>query len=292
MNRNEAAKALQEIGTLLELRGENRFKSRAYTNAARVIRGIDQELDVLVEAGELSRLKGIGKALAEKITTLVRTGRLPYLDELRESVDPGLLDWLRIPGLGPKKVRSIHQALGISSLGELEYACQENRLRDLDGFGAASQEKILAGIERLRKNAGRFLQPVVQAEAERLLALVQAVPGVLRAEIGGSVRRRRETSKDIDLVVAASDPAPVMEAFVGDEEVEEITGRGPTKGSVVLRSGPSADLRVVDNDAFPFTILYFTGSKDHNIALRNRARERGRQAERNNGFSPRRLLRR
>ncbi|MBD3867034.1 MAG: DNA polymerase/3'-5' exonuclease PolX [Acidobacteria bacterium] len=275
MNRNEVAAALSEIGTLLELLGENPFKTRAYGNAARLIKSMDQDLPTLVEKGELDSLKGIGKALAEKITLLVRDGRLPYLDELRARVPPGLLDWLRIPGLGPKKVRAIHLALGISTLGELEYACQENRLRDLDGFGQASQDKILPGIDRLRRNAGRFLQPVVQQEADRLLELVRGVPGVIRAEVAGSVRRRSETSKDIDIVVASPDPEPVMEQFAASDQVEEITGRGPTKCSVVLKSGPSADLRVVDELSFPFTVMYFTGSKDHNIAMRSRARAAG-----------------
>ncbi len=275
MNRNEVAAALSEIGTLLELQGENPFKTRAYGNAARVIKSMDQDLAELVENRQVDSLKGIGKALAEKITLLVRDGRLPYLEELRTRVPTGLLEWLRIPGLGPKKVRAIHLALGISTLGELEYACQENRLRDLDGFGQASQDKILPGIDRLRKNAGRFLQPVVQAEAERLLALVRPVPGVIRATVAGSVRRKTETSKDIDIVVASADPEPVMDAFADSDQVEEITGRGPTKCSVVLKSGPSADLRVVGDTAYPFTVMYFTGSKEHNIAMRSRARAAG-----------------
>ena len=275
MNRNEVAAALSEIGTLLELLGENPFKTRAYNNAARLIRSMDQDLTTLVDNEQVDSLKGIGKALAEKITLLARDDRLPYLEELRTRVPPSLLEWLRIPGLGPKKVRAIHLALGISSLGELEYACQENRLRDLDGFGQASQDKILPGIDRLRKNAGRFLQPVVQAEADRLLALVRAVPGVIRAEVAGSVRRKNETSKDIDIVVASGNPEPVMDAFADSDQVAEITGRGSTKCSVVLKSGPSADLRVVEDAAYPFTVMYFTGSKEHNIAMRSRARAAG-----------------
>lgn len=275
MNRNQVADALREIGTLLELLGENPFKTRAYGNAARLLRSMDQDLHELVENGQVDRLKGIGKALAEKITLLVRDEPLPYLEELRSKVPPGLLQWLRIPGLGPKKARAIHRALEISSLGELEYACQENRLRDLDGFGQTSQDNILAGIDRLRRHAGRFLQPVVQAEARRLLELVRPLPGVIRAQVAGSVRRKKETSRDIDIVVASSDPEPVMEAFSGSDQVEQVTGRGPTKCSVVLKSGPSADLRVVEDAAFPYTVMYFTGSKNHNIALRSRARAAG-----------------
>lgn len=275
MDRKRVAEALEEIGTLLELKGENPFKTRAYHNGARTIRSLTEDLDDLVERGELSKVRGIGKALSEKITTLVTTGELPYLDDLRGEIPAGMLEWLKIAGLGPKKARAIHEALEISTLGELEYACRENRLRDLDGFGEASQRKILAGIERVRRHAGRFLQPVAQGEARVLLELVTAVPGVTRAEVCGSVRRRNETSKDIDIVVAADNPEAVMDAFCDDSGVAEITGRGPTKCSVRRNAGPSADLRVVSDEAFPFAVAYFTGSKAHNVAVRGRAQARG-----------------
>jgi DNA polymerase (family 10) len=269
------AAALEEVGLLLELKGENPFKTRAYSNAARTLLGLRDDLEAMVETGEISKIRGIGKALSEKITTLVKTGSLPYLEELRAQVPDGLLEWIKIPGLGPKKARAIHQALGITTLGELEYACRENRLRDLEGFGEKSQEKILSGIEQVRRHAGRFLQPVVRDEAGRLLALVLAVDGVRRAEVCGSVRRRSETSKDIDVVVSADDAEPVMDAFAGDAGVLDVIGRGPTKCSVRLKAGPSADLRVVDDRSYPFAVMYFTGSKAHNIAIRGRARKAG-----------------
>jgi DNA polymerase (family 10) len=275
MDRGQVADAMREIGLLHELLGENPFKTRAYHNAERIIRGLDEDLSQLVAQRELTRIKGIGGALSDKITTLVEEGRLPYLEELRKQVPKGLLDWLNIPGLGAKKVRAIHTALGISTLGELEYACRENRLRDLPGFGEASQRKILEGIRQVREHAGRFRQPVVQAEARRLLEIVRAVPGVLRAEAAGSVRRRAETSKDIDIVVAAEEAEPVMDVFAGADGVEEIVGRGPTKCSVRLAAGPSADLRVVPDRSYPFALMYFTGSKAHNIALRGRAQKLG-----------------
>jgi DNA polymerase (family X) len=275
MNRGKVAEALDEIALLLDLLGENPFKSRAYGNAARIVRGLDLDLDALVATGGIRRVKGIGPALAENISTLVGTGSLPFLDGLRGQVPAGLLEWLRIPGLGPKKARAIHVNLGISSLEELEDACRTMKLRDLPGFGEASERKILAGIARLRERAGRFLQPVVQSEAERLLAAVRAVSLVHRAEVAGSVRRRCETSKDIDLVAAAEDATAVMDAFVSDPGVVEVTGRGPTKCSVRLAAGPAADLRVVPEPAYPFALAYFTGSKAHNIALRARAQRLG-----------------
>ena len=188
IDRAGVADALEEIGTLLELQGQNPFKTRAYGNGARIVRGLDRDLRELVAAGELTSIKGIGAALAEKITTLVETGSLPYLEDLRKEVPAGLIEWLKIPGLGAKKVRAIHVALGIETVGELEYACRENRLRDLDGFGEASQRKILDGIDRLRRHAGRYRQPVVLEEAERLLALVRSAPGVIRSEVCGSTR--------------------------------------------------------------------------------------------------------
>jgi DNA polymerase (family 10) len=275
MDRQHVADALEEIGLLLELLGENPFKTRAYHNGARIIRSFDRDLGEVVRRKELTQIKGIGAALADKISTLVEERRLPYLEQLRAQVPAGLLEWLKIPGLGAKKARAIHVALGISTVGELEYACAENRLRDLDGFGEKSQKKILAGIERLRRHAGRFRQPVVREEAQRLLDLVRGLPGVQRAEVGGSVRRCSETSKDIDIVVSADRAETVMEAFAGAPDVEEITGRGPTKCSVRFVSGPSADLRVVDEESFPFALMYFTGSKAHNIRLRGRAQKLG-----------------
>ncbi len=275
MDRAGVADALDEIALLLDLLGENRFKIGAFSNGARIVRALEGDLGTLVASGEIRRVKGIGPALADKIATLIGTGSLPYLDELRAQVPAGMLEWLEIPGLGPKKARAIHVALGISTLGELEYFCRQGRLRDLPGFGEATERKILEGIERRRRHAGRFLQPLVRREAERLLEAVRAVPEVTRAEVVGSVRRRCETSKDIDLVVASLDAAPVMEAFVSAGGVAEVTGRGPTKCSVRLDTGPSVDLRVVPEISFPFALAYFTGSKAHNIALRSRAQRRG-----------------
>ncbi len=275
MEREVVAEVLEEIALLLELLGENPFKTRAYDNAARIVRGLDRDLEQLVERKELTAIRGIGAALADKISTLVTTGELPYLDQLHEKVPQGLLEWLKIPGLGAKKARAIHVALGIETLDELEAACKGEALRDLPGFGEKSEQKILRGIDRLRTRSGRFLRPVVLAEARRLLELVQAVPGLTRAEIGGSVRRGSETSKDIDIVVSAENPAAVMDAFASAPGVIEVTGRGPTKCSVRLAAGPSSDLRVVPDESYPSALLYFTGSKAHNIAIRGRAQKLG-----------------
>jgi len=275
IDRAEVADALEEIGLLLELLGENPFKTRAYANAARIVRALDTSLPDLIARGELGELKGIGPALVDKITTLVTTGELPYLDGLRKQLPAEMLSWLKIPGLGPKKARAIHVTLGIGTLAELTQAAKDGKLRDLPGFGAATEKKILAGIARVAENASRFLRPVVLKEAERLLARLSSVGGVGRAQVGGSVRRGAETSKDIDIVATATDSEAVMDAFVSDPGVVEIVGRGPTKCSVRLKAGPNADLRVVPEESYPFALMYFTGSKAHNVSLRGRAQARG-----------------
>ena len=274
-DRAEVAGALEEIGLLLELLGENPFKTRAYGNAARIVRGLDASLEELIARKQLGALKGIGPALVEKITTLVTTGELSCLEELRKQLPVGMLEWLKVPGLGPKKARAIHLTLGISTLAELEQAAKDGRLRDLPGFGATTEKKILSGIARVREHAGRFLRPVVLDEARRLIARLAPLTGVEHVEAAGSARRGTETSKDIDLVATARDATPVMEAFVSSPGVVEVVGRGPTKCSVRLEAGPNADLRVVPAESYPFALLYFTGSKAHNVALRGRAQAMG-----------------
>ncbi len=273
MDKHAVAAVLDEIGLLLELQGENPFKTRAYANAARAIEALPGDLRPLVESGELRQIKGLGPATAEKVATLVTTGRLPYYDELRARIPAGLLDVLKIPGVGPKKAKLLHDTLGIDSLDALEAACRANRLSGVPGFGAKSQEKILGGIERVRTSGERVLYATAAREAERLFALVRALPGVTRVAVAGSVRRRRETAKDVDLLCAAraADTPAIMEAFVADGAVESVTAHGETKSSVRLHAGLNADLRVVRDHEFAAALMYFTGSKEHNVALRGRA---------------------
>jgi DNA polymerase (family 10) len=271
MNQAGVAAVLEEIGLLLELLGENPFKTRAYRNAARIVRGLDRDLAELVRRKELTDIKGIGAALAEKIGILTQDGDLPYVEELRGRVPPGLLEWLQIPGLGANKARAIHVALDISTLGELEYACRENRLRDLPGFGERSQRKILAGIELLRRNAGRYRQDLLQREARELLRAVANAPGVARAEICGSLRRWEETSRGIVIVAAAGDAGPVLDRFSATAGINEILERGPDRCRVRLVSGPPADLHVVPDSSFACALVHFTGSEAHVAALRSRA---------------------
>ncbi len=277
MNKKDVIKILEEIGTLLEIKGENPFKARAYYNAARQLEILQDDLEELVRAGLIKELKGIGDALAKKIETLVTTGSLPYYEELKASVPEGLLEMRTIPGMGPKKIKTIYEKLGITTIGELEYACLENRLRDLPGFGQKTQEKILKGIELRKKYKERFYLPVARETAETLLQYLTKSPLAQKITIAGSLRRFRETIKDVDILVACeeNDRIALGDYFAAFPEIDTITAKGPTKVSVVLKNGMACDLRLVSQQAFPFALQYFTGSKDHNTALRHRARQKG-----------------
>jgi DNA polymerase (family 10) len=277
MDKHEVAAILEDIGILLDLKGENPFKSRAYMTGARIVESLQEDLAALVSSGGIRSIKGIGPTLAEKITTLVTTGSLPYHAELRASLPAGLLEFLRIPGLGPKRAKALYDALGVDSLAALEEACRAGKLRDIPGFGEKSETNLLAGLAHLKTSGERVLYPEARAEADRLLALIRSVPGVTRAEIAGSLRRHRETVKDIDIVCAApaSAASRVMERFTSYPGVVAIVARGDTKSSVRLSRGLNVDLRVVSTSEFVPALAYFTGSKEHNVALRGRALKRG-----------------
>lgn len=276
MDKREIIAALEEIGELLEIQGENPFKVRAYQNAARILEGLPQDPADLVASGEIQNIKGIGSGLSEKITEMVKQGKSSYLQELRRSIPPGVLELLKVPGLGPKKAKVLYEELDLHNLGELEYACKENRLLDLKGFGAKTQENILKGIEMLKKTSGRFLFDVAWRQATELLAFVERDPKVIRAAIAGSLRRCKETIGDIDILASLKgDAAPLMKKFVANPQVEDVLAQGETKSSVRLKSGIQVDFRVVEDKEFPFALLYFTGSKEHNTALRGIAKDKG-----------------
>ncbi len=270
---------LEEVALLLELAGANPFKVRAYQNGARALSSYEGDLQAGLESGELAKIKGVGKGLLAEIGALLENGRSPAHQVLSAEVPAGLLEMVKIPGLGPKKAQLLHEKLGITSVGELEYACLENRLVELSGFGPKSQAKILKGIDVVHRFAGRHLLSDAWELGEGLRERVSALPGVERCELAGSIRRRKETIKDIDLLVTvkdtATDTAPVMDAFVGFPEVDEVTGHGSTKSSVRMDNGMQVDLRVVETGQYPFALAYFTGSKEHNTVMRGRAKARG-----------------
>jgi DNA polymerase (family 10) len=275
VNKRDIADVLAEIGTLLELQGENPFKVRAYHNGARVLETLTEPLETLLAEDRLRGIKGIGEALAEKIATLHATGRLPLHEQLVAATPAGLREMLEVPGLGPKKVRALHEQLGVSDLAALAAACREGRVAGLAGFGEKTQEKILAGIANREAYARRHLWWDAAAVAEPILAGLRAVPGVVRAEHAGSLRRGLETVGDLDFIVASDEAAPAMDWFCARPGIKEVTGRGETKASVRFESGLQADLRVVPPSQFVFALHHFTGSKNHNVQLRQRALARG-----------------
>ena len=275
MKKEEISAILEEIGFLLELKGENPFKVRAYYNAARALEALEGSLGQVVQQGELRQIKGIGEALNKKISELVTTGSLPYYEELKAAVPAGLREMVRIPQLGPKKIKALYERLGITTVGELEYACQENRLVDLPGFGAKTQENILQGIEVLKRYRGRFLYGDVAALAEAFTRSVAEVKGVLQASLAGSMRRKNEVVKDMDLVIAAQEGGAIGSGLIALPQIEEVLAQGETEIRVRLASGIPADLRMVSLKEFPFALHHLTGSKEHNIALRGRAKKMG-----------------
>lgn len=239
----------------------------------------------MAEAGELRSVKGIGEALAQKITEMRRTGRLEFLEQLRASVPPGLVEMLQIPGLGPKKILALHGMLGISDIAALAAACGDGRVAGLPGFGEKTQEKLLAGIRNREAYAKRHLWWDAAAIAGPIVAGLRALPQVARCEAAGSLRRGLETVGDLDFIVAAEDSAPVVHWFTSQPDVQEVTAQGGTKASVRFTGGLQADLRIVPAHQFAFALHHFTGSKQHNVALRQRALARGLSLS-EWGFSP------
>ena len=277
MTKSQVAAILDEIGTLLAVQGENPFRCQAYHNAARAIEQLEGNLEEVVAAGQLGSIPGIGAGLKEKITTLVTTGKLPFYEELKAAVPAGLVEMLRLPGLGPKKVKALYDQLGIDTLAKLKKACEAGDVAGLRGFGAKTQQKILEGLAFLDKTGKRVLLSEALALGTRLREQVASHPKVIRVELCGSLRRRKETVGDLDILASAKekDAPALMDAFLTLPEVARVVAHGATKTSVVLHNGMNCDLRVVTDAAFPFALHYFTGSKEHNIAMRARAQAFG-----------------
>jgi DNA polymerase (family 10) len=275
MNKDAVAEILLEIGVLLELKGENPFKTRAYANAARALEGVSEPLEKLVAENRLAEVNGIGDAIHKKICELVSTGKLAYHENLKASFPPGLFALLQIPGLGPKKVKALFDHLKISCVEELEKACHDGRVAGLDGFGEKTQNRILEGIKFRATYASRHLLSTALTLAEPILENLRLHPEVIRCSTAGSVRRGKEIIGDIDFLVSSKEPASVIDFFVGLPGVISVNAKGETKASVILEGGVQADLRVVTDGEFPFALAYFTGSKEHNIVMRQRAIERG-----------------
>ena len=278
MDKQQVAAILDEMAQLLELDGANPFEVRAYQNGSRAIAGLEGDLGEIVAKGGLVGVPGLGKTLIARITELVTTGHMRVYDDLSERIPPGMRQMLKIPGLGAKRIRQINQALGVTTLDELRQAAGEGKIAVLPGFGAKSQENILKGLVFVTEHQSRFRLDIAEGFAEQVAAVLRALPETVRLHVAGSIRRRKETVKDADIVASVrrdEDRAALMRALVEHPDVASVTGSGDTKTSVVLRGGIALDLRVVLDTEYPYLLHHFSGSKEHNIALRTRLHAQG-----------------
>lgn len=270
----DIAKQFETTADLLEIKGDNPFRIRAYRNAARIVDDLPHELATMVEnADDLTELPGIGKDLAEKIKEIVTTGSAPALEKLRKELPPHITDLLNLPGLGPKRVRTLYKELNVVDLDTLQKAAEAGRIRELPGLGEKTEKQILEAIKTHADSSRRFLRATVMQYADAYQDYLQQSPHVKRIDVAGSYRRGRETIGDLDFLVWAEDATAVMQHFVVYDEVRDILAQGETKSSVVLNSGIQVDLRVVPEASYGAALHYFTGSKAHNIAMRKRAQQ-------------------
>ncbi len=275
MTREILANVLEEIALLLDLKNENPFKVRAYRQGADTVRGFDGDIVQLAATNQLTGIKGIGEALRDKLHILASSGSLPFHQHLRAEFPPGLFDLLDLQGLGPKKVKALFETLAVSSIAELKLACEAGKVAALPGFGAKTQTNILAAIALRDKFADAFVLGTISPIVDEMLDTLRLHPEISRAAVAGSFRRAKETVHDLDFLVATQSPALVCEDFTTLPQVASIIACGETKASVRLHNGLQCDLRAVSNSQFPFALQYFTGSKEHNVALRSLALKHG-----------------
>lgn len=275
MNQDEIGDILENIARLLELKGENPFKVRAYVNGARALETLSEDLATLVAEKRLEEVDGIGKAIAEKISTLVTTGKLEYYEKLRDEFPPEIFVLFELQGLGAKKIKVLYDTLGISSLTKLERLSKSGEVAALPGFGKKTADNILKAIEQHKKSADQFRLADIMTVADDLLEDLRSHPRVTLVQIAGSFRRKKEIVRDLDFIASTRHPKEVSDHFVSHPLVESIIAQGDTKSSVLLKNGIQCDLRVVTSAEYPFALNYFTGSKEHNVKMRSRALERG-----------------
>jgi DNA polymerase (family 10) len=277
MENPEVAQVFEEVADLLEIQGANPFRVRAYRNAARTIRDLGGRLaDMLCDpARKLDELAGIGKDLAGKIQTICETGDLPLRKELQAELPAGLRELLHVPGLGPKKAALLFKERNITSIAELKAAAQQGRIRDIRGFGARTEEKILQVVDNVQEGGKRVLLAEAKIYADAVVRHLQDAPGVRQIEVAGSYRRRKESVGDLDVLVTCDDADVAMDRLAAFEAISKVEARGDTKMTVALRNGMQMDLRVVPERSYGAALMYFTGSKAHNILIRKRAQDRG-----------------
>ena len=277
LTNEQVAAHLEEIGVLMRLAGENDFRASAFDRAARTIESLDSPISELIEAKKLTEIKGIGKSIAEDVYALAETGSIPVLEDLRTRVPDELKEWLRIGGLGPKKIYKIHHQLGITTIDELKQKCTDGSVAGLSGMGQKSADKILKSIEWMEQFSERCLLSEAVAIAEPMYEELKDQKGVEAISVAGSLRRWNETIGDIDILIGADSSVAetLFDQFTRHGQVVEVLGRGETKSSIRTEQGRQVDLRIVSPDQFPAALMYFTGSKEHNVVMRQRARERG-----------------
>jgi len=277
MQNAEVARFFNELADLLEIQGANPFRIRAYRNAARTIENLTESMSDLATDPDRNpqELPGIGKDLAEKIVTIVETGRLPQLNDLRKEIPEGVVEMLLLPGIGPKKVAVLFKDLSLTSLGELKQAAEQGAVANLKGFGEKTAQTILDGIAHLAQMGNRVTLAEAKAEADAIVEDLLKLDCVTQAAVAGSCRRRKETIGDLDVLASSTNSAATMDWLARNERVEKVLARGETKQRVRLKSGIEMDLRVVSDESYGAALQYFTGSKEHNIVIRRRAQERG-----------------
>ena len=276
MKNRDVAEIFARVADMLAIRGDQIHRILAYRRAAESIQELGRDVNQVYAAGELTEIPGIGKTLADKIEEMLTTGKLPFYEKLAQEIPPSLVELLRVEGLGPKRVGQVYKELGVTTLDELTAAARAGKLSQLPGMGAKSEAKIVAAIEALARHGdGRTPLGDALPLAQEIQATLAELPGVSQTAVGGSLRRRRETIGDIDLLIAATEAEPIMERFCRLPMVETVLGHGPTKSSVLLLNGIQVDLRVLPAERWGTLLSYFTGSKDHNVRLRELALKRG-----------------
>lgn len=269
IHNKQVAEKFQRLADLLEIQGASPFRVRAYRTAAQTVESLPRDAQEMLEDGEdLSELPGIGADLAGKIAVIVKTGELPLLQETERQTSTELSDLMKLPGVGPKRVKAIHEELGVESMHQLQQAAEAHKIRDLEGFGGKTEEKILREIERQQDRQQRPKLSDVDPIARSLENYLAQIDGVKQVVVAGSFRRRKETVGDLDILITCKKNSPVMDRFVGYDEVDEVVQQGETRSTVILQSGLQVDLRVVPEAAYGAALYYFTGSKEHNIAVR------------------------
>ncbi|HVH31590.1 MAG TPA: helix-hairpin-helix domain-containing protein, partial [bacterium] len=275
MKNREIAAVFNDIADMLEVKGESPFRITAYRRAARALEGLTEDIAAVAAREELEEIPGIGKGTAEKIHEFLRSATIKYYEELRASLPPGITALMAVPEVGPKTAMLLYERLGVKTIDDLEQAAKAGKIRTLPRMGEKTEENILKGISLLRRTKGRLPIGQVLPHAQELVAALRELKDVKQISVAGSLRRMKETIGDIDILVTSAHPGPVMDVFTAFPRVKQLLARGPTRSSVVLDVGLQADVRVVEPESFGAALQYFTGSKDHNVKLRERAVKKG-----------------